>query len=76
MHVKFVNGRETVSAQCLETFADAGEAVSRQFWRANRMHFTRPPRACQRVTFVNTAEIVRRQCLARTNAGGFFSTPC
>ncbi len=25
MQVKFVNGRETVSAQCLETFADAAE---------------------------------------------------
>ena len=30
MHVRFVNGRESVSAQCLETFADAGESVSRQ----------------------------------------------
>ena len=29
MHVKFVNGRESVSAQCLR-FSDAGEAVSRQ----------------------------------------------
>ena len=53
MHVKFVNGRETVSAQCLETFADASESVSwqcpvsRQFRRANRIHFTRPPRACR-----------------------------
>ena len=46
MHVKSVNGRETVSAQCL-TFADAGEAVSRQFRRANRIHFTRSPRACR-----------------------------
>ena len=31
MHVKFVNGRESVSAQCLEkTLVRAGETVSRQ----------------------------------------------
>ena len=29
MHVKFVNGRESVSAQCLR-FVRAGETVSRQ----------------------------------------------
>jgi hypothetical protein len=67
MHVKFVNGRESVSAQCLR-FVRAGEAVSRQCLVSAQ---------CLKA-FAHAAESVRRQELGGTAAefsAGYSSQP-
>ena len=78
MSVMSADGRESVSAQCLKGEAYSFSPTRPELllaaltrWYVELLRFT--PRWIKRGTSVNAAEMVRRQCPARTPLEGFFN---